>query len=162
MQYSRPRALSLTGLVCRTFAMVVCAAALGPLAWAADDGHVNISIVIDARGRADCGFGFVTDKPITLAQEQAISEAAGFPLVKQEFDADSYDEEDVDDPDEAAPPQHYFSFTEQAILEKRQAFKRRNVLLFLLEIDRFERQPKYEWLGDHPKLSQRTLAPDAG
>ena len=56
---------------------------------------------------------------------------------------------------------NYFSTVERDSLESRKAFKRRNVLLFMLEMDRFERHPKYEWLGDRSKLSNRVSVPDA-
>jgi hypothetical protein len=57
--------------------------------------------------------------------------------------------------------QHYFSGIERMILENRKAFKRKNVLRFLMDIDRFNRKPSVEWLGDHSKFSRRATMRDA-
>jgi len=41
----------------------------------------------------------------------------------------------------------YFSIVEQGIVNRRELIKKRNLLAFLFEIDRFEFRPKMEWSG---------------
>jgi hypothetical protein len=54
-------------------------------------------------------------------------------------------------------PEAYFAFERQAAVSRREALRSKNILVGLIELWFFDRNPPSEWLGEYPRLAKLRL-----
>ena len=52
-------------------------------------------------------------------------------------------------------PEAYFEHSQDASVERKRAFQRKNILINLIELWLFSKSPRSSWLGEFPKLAKR-------
>jgi hypothetical protein len=58
------------------------------------------------------------------------------------------------DPETNVSPKAYFEHVRQTAVERREAFRRKNILINLIQLWLFGKNPRSEWLGAYPKLAR--------